>query len=177
MKKLDPRSVLIGFLVAVIGFMSLGATDSTFDSITVGEIILKNQSMIFTGNNGKPILSITSGENANALFFINAAGKIVGSIAEDDAGNGSIDLFNTEGQKTIGLTATESNSGSIGLHNVDGQKTILITHNMANGGVIQIYNKYQKPAVYLSTTTEDDGHIILYDRYGEGQWGMTGKRK
>ncbi len=30
-KKLDPRSVIIGFLVAVIGFMSLGATDSTFD--------------------------------------------------------------------------------------------------------------------------------------------------
>lgn len=35
MKKLDPRSVLIGFLVAVIGFMAIGATDSTFDTITV----------------------------------------------------------------------------------------------------------------------------------------------
>ena len=38
MKKLDPRSVIIGFLVAVIGWMSMGATNSTFDSITVGDI-------------------------------------------------------------------------------------------------------------------------------------------
>ena len=48
MRKLDPRSVIIGFLLAVIGFMSIGATDKTakFDTIEVNKIFIRDGGLI-----------------------------------------------------------------------------------------------------------------------------------
>jgi hypothetical protein len=177
MKRLDPRSVIIGFLIAVIGFMSMGATNNTFDSITVGEIILKNTALKIKDSKQNDILMIAGDDFTNAMFLYNKAGKDVAVIGENDNGGGLMSLCNNAGQETIALTQTTGNNGSISLYDNTGQKTIALTHTTGNIGSIGINNKHENNIVYLSATGEDDGHIILSDRYGEGQWVVTGKRK
>jgi len=178
MKKLDPRSVLIGFLVAVIGFMSIGATNTTFESITVGEIILKNDALIFRGDTRQePVLLLSAEKKFHGLFFINARGIITTKISEDDDGDGLIEVLNNKGQKIIKLKESRRGNGAIEVYNNKGQKIINITHSQASNGLINVYNRHQKSVVDLGTTGDDEGQIVLSDRYGEGQWGMTGEKK
>ena len=200
MKKLDPRSVIIGFLVAVIGFMSMGATNNTFDSITVGEIILKDETVHIRDKNLKPIFGINASETNNSFFFYNAESSVIAGIGQDDGGSGIISVYTNGGQETIQLYQTDEDGGIISVNNNAGQEiiqlgqtinhdgtikvynsaglnTIQLGHSDSGKGIVSLFNKYQKEVVYLATTKDAEGHIILADRYGKGQWDLTGKRK
>ncbi len=177
MKKLDPRSVIIGFLIAVIGFMSIGATNTTFDSITVGEIILKNDDLKIKNSKQDDILLIVGYDLAHGLIMYNNAGESVALIGENDNGNGEISIYNRSGKRTSSLSHTATGDGSLNLFTKTGRESILLSHTENDNGVVALFNKHQKQVIYLSTTNEGDGQIVLSDRYGEGQWGVTGKRK
>jgi len=154
MKKLDPRSVIIGFLVAVIGFMSIGATNTTFDSITVGEIILKDQSLLIKTSLGNDIMILSTFPGADGIMGIyNSKGIITTTIGNSPHGGGMLEVNDSDGDRSITLGQTKNKTGAI-----------------------QLDNKHNKNIVWIGATNEDDGHIILSDRYGEGQWGRTGKR-
>jgi len=130
MKKLDPRSVMIGFLLAVIGFMSIGATDQT----------------------------------------------------PSDGGGGGLSLSDFPEDATFNrITVNEIRLNDMGLLDItdkDGKRVLVIERGYFKDNTrLELYNKHERGVVYLSTTKEEDGHIVLSDRYGEGQWGVTGKRK
>ena len=148
MKKLDPRSVIIGFLVAVIGFMSMGASNSTFDSITVGEIRLKNETLPIRNIQGETILGVMSGENAHGVALMNRKGGIVTLLGAEETGGGRITVFNSNNQETITLS-----------------------------GSITIFNKFDESVAFIGPYLEDEGLIVLSDRYGEVQWSARGKQK
>jgi hypothetical protein len=198
MKKLDPRSVIIGFLVAVIGFMSLGAVNTTFDSITVGEIILKDENLLIKDMWQDDILMIAGDEFVHGVFVYNKKGDQIAVIGESDSGGGVLDITNSAGQNTIELTQTVD-GGAIKLFNSTGQNTINLTQNSYKNGIVsinsntgqnsivvgvskngtglfQMFNKHEKGVVFIGSTNEADGHITLSDRYGEAQWQASGKR-
>jgi hypothetical protein len=178
MKKLDPRSVIIGFLVAVIGFMSIGATNTTFDSITVGTITMKDEGFFLVNSQNEIVLQVMS-DQSNVIAYYNKKGKPVMFIGENDDGNGIIELDNDAGKTTVLLATDDKGRGVISVMNANGQPTVTLSHIGEDAGVgaIKIHNKHGKEVVYLSNTVEDDGQVILSDRYGEAQWAMTGKRK
>ena len=71
MKKLDPRSVIIGFLVAVIGFMSIGATspDGHFKTLTVNDINIPSEGYIrVLGMEGNMIMAVWRQTNSVHLI-------------------------------------------------------------------------------------------------------------
>ena len=176
MKRLDPRSVIIGFLVAVIGFMSLGAVNTTFDSITVGKIIMKDEILSINDKSLAQVVTVVAGEG-NSVFFSNKKGDYVTTIGQSDNGDGAIVINNKDDQETIVLSHTPDGHGRININNKDGQESIALSHSTVHNGLISVNNKHEKNIVWISATEEGDGHIVLSDRYGEGQWGRTGKRK
>ena len=182
MKKLDPRSVLIGFLVAVIGFMSLGATNTTFDSITVGEIIMKNDILKFSrweDNNiiKMSVLELVNTDSVNALIFFGSKGNLLSSLGETDDGSGSVHIFNNKSQETMLFENDDKGNGMIKINDSKGNPTVFIANSIEDRGIITLSNKYQNITVYIASNNEDDGMILLADKYGDGQWGMSGKRK
>jgi hypothetical protein len=115
MKKIDSRSVVIGFLVAVIGFMSMGATNSTFDSITVGEIILKDESLWIVDKEKREILNIAGANDIHALLLYNTEGTPIAAMSQGDDGAGAISVFNDKRKEVVRLSVTSEIDGYIGL--------------------------------------------------------------
>ena len=176
MKRLDPRSVIIGFLVAVIGFLLIGAKVSHFDTIRVNEIILNDKGLTIRDELLNPILMIGQDAGGNGLLRLtNKDGVGVVVLNQSKEMDGSIKLNTSEGRNRISLGLTKGNSGSLRLYNYEDQETISLSH-FEKKGIIQIENEHQKRVVYLASTSENDGHIILSDRYGDSQWSVTGKR-
>ncbi len=160
MKRLDPRSVIIGFLVAVIGGLSIGATSTVghFKSLTVNDIMMPPEGYI---------------------RVLGMEGNMIMAISQNELNDGTLLLYNRTGQNTIRLSHTPNGDGVFDLFNVDGRKTISATH-MDDGtgdGGISIFNKNQKGAVYLGTTKTGEGTIIVSDMNGVGQAGLIGRRK
>jgi len=176
MKKLDPRSVLIGFLIAVIGFMSLGATDSTFDSITVGKIILKNESLFIKTPQGGTIIKLSENEGNGELILGNSKGKATIGLTHTFEGDGVININNSFGQTAIDLTHSPG-GGVIDIYNGSGDKSISLTNSKLGGGLFMLNNRHNKNTVWITSTKEADGIIQLSDRYGDGQWVARGKRE
>ena len=111
MKKLDPRSVIIGFLVAVIGFMSLGATNSTFDSITVGNIKMQTKGLNIFTPSGRAILSLGGSENGHILRFNTSNGSLGFDLAEIDVGGVRMTFYNGHGTESVYLGQTSESDG------------------------------------------------------------------
>jgi hypothetical protein len=198
MKKLDPRSVIIGFLVAVIGFMSMGATNSTFESITVGEIKMKDGNLKISNSFGTPVLFVTGADDFNGVTFFTSAGKIGATIGQTDDGyglistynangtpattlsggmTGDVRIYNSEGTNTVSLSHSTGNQGVVSVNNNNGDNIIRLGGNLSGDASIILFNKHQKRVTGLGVTDEADGFILLSDRYGEAQWNMVGKRK
>ncbi len=175
MKRLDPRSVIIGFLIAVIGFMSMGATNTTFDSITVGEIILKNESLVIKTPQGGKIVKLSDNEGNGELVLGNSKGIPTIALTHTVDGDGTLQLYNSSGQMKIRLTHSPG-GGAIDIYNGSGDKSIDLGNSRFGGGLFRLYNKYNHDTVFITSNKEGDGFIQLSDRYGDGQWAMTGKR-
>ncbi len=159
MKKLDPRSVLIGFLVAVIGFMSLGAVNTTFDSITVGEIKMKNNVLDIRSPNGRMVMTLTGNPIYHgAIYWSSQGGKVLSQIGQSDNGGGSLSIHNRAGDETVLLGNSQPTADDNG------------------GGRISILSSHKETIVQVGETIEQDGYVALSDRYGEIQWIETGKR-
>lgn len=160
MKKLDSKSVIIGFLVAVIGFMSMGATstDGHFKTLTVNDILMPSEGYI---------------------RVLGLEGNMLMAISQNEVNDGTLLLYNRVGQNTIRLSHTPNGDGVIDLLNGEGQKTITLTHTEdgTGDGILSIFNKYQKGAIYLGTTMTGEGLITVSDKSGVGQSGLIGKRK
>jgi hypothetical protein len=159
MRKLDPRSVMIGFLLAVIGFMSIGATGHTpsggekYNPAEDDRFIFKND---------------LENKRFNRLTVFEIVVPMGGLNFIDQAGD-TIAILGSGLQKPRALTLfNESNTPMIhiGARGWDYDK-----------GVISLSNTHGEEIVYMGETDEQDGILALKDRYGDFQWGVTGKRK
>ena len=176
MKKLDPRSVIIGFLVAVIGFMSMGATNTTFDSITVGSIKMKDEGFFLMNAENEVVLQIMASSLTNLTAFYNKKDQPMIFIGENDNGSGLIELNNDAGKTTVLLVNDKQGKGAISVYNENAEPMAILSSDIG-GGRLDIRNKHAQTVIKLLMTTEADGGIILSDRYGEAQWAKTGKRE
>ena len=178
MKKLDPRSVIIGFLLAVISLMSLGNTNSTFDSITVREIRIAGETLTIKRADmdsdkwGYPnvhlqgSLSVTPiKDNSESKLILD---PILGITSRSSTGTTMINGFQIV-QRNEHWTAKLS-PYQLKFEGPFGSAKF-------SSASLELSNTHAKPIVLISANDEDDGLIILSDRYGENQWGMTGKRK
>jgi len=152
MKKLDPRSVTIGFLIAVIGFMSMGATNTTFDSITVGEIKMKSEKLAVRDLAGKTVLGITAGGPYRGLIVMDRIGNTNAIIGTSEESGGRITVYNAIKQTSISLYSTENQNGAL-----------------------TINNKWGENIFAVSATPEGEGYISLSDKHGEVQWAAVGR--
>ncbi len=116
MKKLDPRSIIIGFLLAVISFMSVGAnagsSEKEFKKIIVEEIEVVNSS-------GIPMVEIGSDRFGGAARILNRFGLNAISLhhvwdGESDASiNPTIELTSNKKKIAIALTVDEKIGGEL----------------------------------------------------------------
>ena len=90
---------------------------------------------------------------AKNISIVNEQGERILLIGNDVNGSGSIDLYDNEGDKLIGL-GSSSNEGMSGL--------------------VTVYNKYHNKVIYLTQTLPNEerkggyhGIIAVLDRYGE----------
>jgi len=165
MKKLDPRSVIIGFLIAVIGFMSLGATNSTFESITVGEIKMKNESLAITSPDGNRILETNAFPKMNIVAFYNKEGIATALIGNSDVGDGMFEIYNAKGQNTMMLAHNPLGNGVITVNNKHGKTAVSLSGGTA--GDVSIYNGEGTNTVSLSHTTGNQGVVSINNNNGE----------
>jgi hypothetical protein len=121
MRKLDPRSVIIGFLLAVISLMSIGAKNTTFDTITVGNIKMKNSEINILGRDGVRRVKFIDGFSGALMSLHRDNGNPVVYIGDDGNGSGTA-LFLNNRMKTIVTIANpqDTNDGNILLHNSNG---------------------------------------------------------
>ncbi len=167
MKKLDPRSVLIGFLVAVIGFMSMGAKNTTFDSITVGNIVMKEESLFLWNAEKKPVIAFMASAHTNVTAFYNTKEQPMIYLAENESGNGIIQLDNNAGKTTVLLANDLNGRGVIAVNGASGHNTVTIGHTeIDGGGAISVKNANGQATVSLMNDSKGNGDIRLSNNLG-----------
>ena len=144
MKKIDFRSLIIGLLGGVCIFLMMGQNRGTMGDITVDSISVKN------------------GENEIAWI-----GPSVG-------GDGFMDIFNSEGNKTIFIGPGEA-GGFLRTYNSSGTQTTYLGTAPEGSGKLHTFNQYGKMTTYIGTNKNENGMIVINDKYGDAQWGESGE--
>ena len=154
MKRLDPRSVLIGLLLAIIGFLSLGLTERIreYDIVIANQLHLrKGGSLTFAGNNG-------------LSFIINQDGL----------------MMKDQGDKHIGIGIISEKPLTYGISFQDRKESTYITSNYIgltgdnncnlSDDMIAFENNNKKQVATLAVGPEKNGMIFLTDRRGNLRW-------
>jgi hypothetical protein len=174
MKKLDPRSVIIGFLVAVIGFMSMGATsaDGNFETLTVQNLNLSDKGYLTISDNvGKVFMAISHDNQGGIVQMYNFEGETIYKLADMGEKGGFLALYEQNGKKSVrvgdhAMVVYEKGSG----------QPRLIADALNGYGKLSIINKFNKPSVIVGNGPNDDGLISLYDNEGQGTWRKSGRK-
>jgi hypothetical protein len=121
MRNLDPRSVIIGVLIAIIGFLVMGATSNKgFDTITVNNIKM-----------GK----------AGLIKFVDPDGYMIGLISSSplNAHGARFGLY-FKGKEAVALDATLSRNGSFIAYNKYGRRSVSIGARLDGSSYAQFYD-------------------------------------
>jgi hypothetical protein len=181
MRKIDPRSVMIGFLLAVIGMLSIGATDKMghFDILEANNIIIKSGGIIgFEQVDGKLTTLNIDGlflrdKNSSQSLVVERSKEgwprlgLVDSDMITHITPGGIDVRTRDQDKprtTSGLFEIKDNFPT------KKDKTIIAP------GLILIENKRGNTVASLGFTRSGHGALELNDGDGNTGWSKTGKR-
>ena len=193
MKKIDPKSVIIGILGTLLIFATMGATN---DSKNLGDIVVNSVTVV--DEKGQEVGSLKSFLNSG-LLSLSQAGKKPMVLIMCEIEGGTLRTFNTDFKEIVALTVGKDNGGHLKTYNAEGKQTgyfgtnavgggHLKTYNAegketvalgtgkGGGGVLKTYNRHGKEVGYFGTNKDNDGMILLYDRYGDPGWGKTGKK-
>jgi len=152
---IDPQSILIGILFGIIAMMLLGAkgaTNGTFDTITVRKIEVTNEEgteIISLGSSGDggwvtlrdtegtPAVKISSDKMAGEISILNRnnpalifSGHIAGIVACNEEGNG-----------VIGMRSHGGNGQFVILDGKTSDWKVVMQQNLQGGGEIFLYDK------------------------------------
>jgi len=165
MKRLDPRSVMIGFLIAVIGLMSIAATptDGKYETLTVKKLkLFDDKGLVVYSSNNKPIMGIYYNEGGGIEIYNDYN---IATIQLKNFGDaGMVGLLNAQGK----TTALAGESG-ISLHNEKGEARMTLSAN-SGGGKMTMLNKHEKTMMYLGAGPDDNCFLSLHDKDGQAQW-------
>jgi len=134
MKKLDPRSVIIGLLLGIISVMSIGATSTTFDTITVGDIRMKNSELNIINRKGIRAVNIDPYSEGTFVSIYKKNGKpdvVLGSCGN---GSGTAVFYNSRQKEIVSIGGCEVNKqeGSVILNKPDGSIGWFATASISN---------------------------------------------
>ena len=166
MKKLDPRSVIIGFLMAVIGTLSMGFTEETshFNSIEATNIVIKEGGKIsFAGTSSyitPGVLHISKGKTGLSTTVLESGIY----LAKDDS-NTSMMAINKEGKGFFAIANSKT---------MESKATVIIGDGNIN---ININNDYGNQVALIGQGPDRHGVVILADKYGDVGWSIDGKNK
>ena len=166
MKNLDPRSVLIGCLVAVIGFVSMGANAEKdyYDKFEVKDIVIsENGSISFKPNNERTLKINIDGfqlldEQSGDLIVV---GKMLQMPSDAFAIINDNDISYLNSKELVISTYVDIES--------IGPITTL------QAGEVSLSNQYGNDAVKLAINNSDLGGILLVNKDGELKWGKVAK--
>ena len=166
MKKLDFRSVIIGFLLAVIFVLSIGATKKYdhFDTISVNEIAINEGGKIYFA----PVDGKLTTIDVDGLFLGNSNSKSLITLNRGD------DLLSDPHLTFIDtMNSTILSSGGIALMDVgiDTKEGTLIM-----AGSVELKNDSGESVVELFSNTDNHGVVVLRDKYGDIGWAQSGKQ-
>ena len=165
MKRLDPRSVIIGFLLALTCGLTMALTQDkgSYESLEVNNLRIRNGGGIsFAPTNGKSLL-------------LNSAGIKMLDVLNPQQLNLGID---SESQNyTIYVSSLTSGNTTI----VPGVFMMEATTNdeierltLMQAGEITLAAD-QKARSYLGYNENGDGLIVLFDKYDKQGWAHSGK--
>jgi len=175
MKKLDPRSVIIGFLVAVIGFMSMGATsaDGNFETLTVQNLNLSEKGYLTISDNvGKVFMAISNSGRGGVVQMYNLDGETIYKLADMGDRGGMLSLLQEDGKSSMTL-----GNNALVIYGKDTGQPGLIADAMAGEGSLTTINKFNKQTVSIGNGSNDDGLILVYDKLGQATWVKSGKKQ
>ncbi len=169
MKRLDPRSVIIGFLLAVIGLLSMGATDRNgrFDILEANNIIIRERGNILFRPVEANDTTITA-LNIDGLQIVTPGEHITIGRVGDDPHN-IISISSTDYRTTLysaGVVVEVEKEGE-----TVGPSTTVSAESF------NVMSEHGATLATLGQSISGHGGISLYDKYGEPGWGMTGKRE
>jgi len=166
-KTIDAKSMLIGFLLCAVGFLTIGATDSGLGKgILNVDGTLFVRGLVVTDDFYKPFegdnviitpdgMDMEQDEYKSRLY----AGSITLTSKYEDLGEFKSTLYSTS------LILEKNDKTSV---------QVLTTDN--GTGQITTYNKFGNKVTALGVTNDDDGGVFLYDRYGDFGNSLTGKK-
>jgi len=168
MKKLDPRSVIIGFLLAVISLLSMGFTEdiSHSNNIEVTEIVIKEGGSVSFAGSTEPSLSITS----RGISIKNSETGVMTRLLNS------------------GLSISEKDSLLVSLQYYTGRGTFFNIEGRRNknkhehqgvsivDGLIHVRNTKGEQVALLGRGPDEHGLLFLADKYGDLGWVQTGKQ-
>ena len=130
MKKLDFRSVLIGFLMAVIFFLLTGQSTNKsgfYDTLTVANLKVTGMTGV-TGPNGKLQISLSSDEKGGAIGIYDINGKLQMSLSSGVSG-GAMHLLNKQAKVIATIQSSKEDDGVIILLDKDGKPGWAVSGN------------------------------------------------
>tara|TARA_R100000278_G_C5477110_1_gene166843 strand:- start:1716 stop:2156 length:441 start_codon:yes stop_codon:yes gene_type:complete len=146
MKNLDFKSMLIGFLLCVVAFLSIGAT-GLGEGIRNKNGVLYVRGIVVTGDpSGEPELDGNS-------ISINPK---------------RISLYDSDFHNLIMPHSIMLLKGT--------QQAVNLATTTDGIGMINTYNKFGNIASSLAVTENQDGGVFLYDRYGDFGNSVVGKK-
>ncbi len=197
MKTIDNKSLLIGVLLTIIFFITIGSQNNNgnFNEIIAKKlrIVDKNGETVIIGVGdemfGGSLLTFMNGEisssiGAGQIQAWNKDGKNSATLGTQDSGNGFIKLYNSEEENILHISNNDSASfmimgkigistsekgGMINIWGKEGGPLVSITANEGIGTFVT-RNKFSEETVYIGTNKYDEGMIGLYDKYGDTFW-------
>jgi hypothetical protein len=201
MKTIDAKSMLIGFLLCAVGFLTMGQTSGNLGHIEVNSITIKdNNGTDYSGwkenvggwikiynSDGKQIMFAGSSYNDGSIKIFNKHELEAVDIGKM-AGGGYIKTYNNDGKRTMYAGTNSGNTnengtisgnlyGLIETYNNDGKKTMYAGGQYPEGdnGTVKTFNKFENISTVLGHN-DGDGVLNLFDRYGDYGWGRSGKK-
>ena len=126
MKSIDIKSVIIGVLVTILVFVSIGAK-TKYEHLS--DIVCNSITVLDNGTGGYIKIS-------------NSDGKQTSYLGTAENGDGFLTTFNSDGKKTTFLgTAKEGGFGFLTTFN-DGKQTTYLGTSEGGSGILETFNKH-----------------------------------
>ena len=124
MKKIDVKSMMIGFLLCTCGFLFMGQSGSNLGDIEVNSITVKDD-----GNGG--FIQTFNSDGEQTMF--------AGTGAE---GFGFIETYNSDGNRTMYAGTATDGGGMITINNKFENLSVGLRADDNDDGVINLFDKY-----------------------------------
>ncbi len=149
-------------LFSLVGIIGLTAIFAFTRTKAVPET-LQAKNFEVVNDQSKVLVRLTTLDGSGRVSTFNPSGQKQVDLIPNNAGGGSLLVYDGKGNLNARITYTEGGGGSLGVYNGTGKQVIRLGNNTAGGGDIYIRGSKGDDRVRVTTTEDDAGSLSVFN--------------